>query len=110
MPGNIQKRRQQAPNGVCCLLVQVEGLETPTGRLEGGYSIRLSYTCKGNSGHSVPRIWRKMEDSNPQENIAALHVGFLDRCANHYANLPYLVGATGLEPATTRLKVGDSTN
>ena len=29
-----------------------------------------------------------MEDSNPQENIAALHAGFLDRCANHYANLP----------------------
>lgn len=32
--------------------------------------------------------WRKMEDSNPQETIADLHVGFLDRCANHYANLP----------------------
>ena len=24
--------------------------------------------------------WRKMEDSNPQETIADLHVGFLDRC------------------------------
>ena len=24
---------------------------------------------------------RKMEDSNPQETIADLHVGFLDRCA-----------------------------
>ena len=27
------------------------------------------------------RFWRKMEDSNPQETIADLHVGFLDRCA-----------------------------
>lgn len=26
-------------------------------------------------------LWRKMEDSNPQETIADLHVGFLDRCA-----------------------------
>ena len=33
-----------------------------------------------------------MEDSNPQETIADLHVGFLDRCANHYTNLPYLPG------------------
>lgn len=82
------------------LLVQVEGLEPPTGRLEGGASIQLSYTC----------VWRKMEDLNPQENIAALQIGFLDRCANHYANLPYLVGATGFEPATPRLKVGCSTN
>ena len=31
-----------------------------------------------------------MEDSNPQEIIAYLHVGFLDRCANHYTNLPYM--------------------
>ena len=29
-----------------------------------------------------------MEDSNPQEIIAYLHVGFLDRCASHYTNLP----------------------
>lgn len=26
------------------------------------------------------RIWRKMEDSNPQEIVTYLHVGFLDRC------------------------------
>ena len=31
-----------------------------------------------------------MEDSNPQEIITYLHVGFLDRCASHYTNLPYI--------------------
>lgn len=25
-------------------------------------------------------IWRKMEDSNPQDPITDVHVGFLDRC------------------------------
>lgn len=54
------------------LLVQAEGLEPPTSRLEGGHSIRLSYT----------RMWRKQEDSNPQ---AVSRVGFLDRCATNYA-------------------------
>ena len=34
-------------------------------------------------------FWRKMEDSNPQETIADLHIGFLDRCATRYTNLPY---------------------
>ena len=99
MPGNIQKRRQQTPNGVCCLLVQAEGLEPPTDRLEGGHSVHLSYT----------RMWRKRQDSNLQ---AVSRVGFLDRCATNYALRfrVFVVGATGLEPATTRLKVGGSTN
>ena len=54
------------------LLVRAEGLEPPTSRLEGGYSIRLSYT----------RVWRKWQDSNSQ---AVSRVGFLDRCATNYA-------------------------
>ena len=80
-------------------MVQVEGLEPPANRLEGGDSIHLSYT----------RMWRKRQDSNPQ---AVSRVGFLDRCATNYA-LRFrvlVVGATGLEPATTGLKVRGSTN
>lgn len=30
---------------------------------------------------ALPDLWRKMRDLNPQETIADLHVGFLDRCA-----------------------------
>ena len=33
-----------------------------------------------------------MEDSNPQETIADLHVGFLDRCHTSLANLPCVAG------------------
>ena len=36
-------------------------------------------------------VWRKVEDSNPQETIADLHAGFLDRCDSRYTNLPYSV-------------------
>ena len=38
-----------------------------------------------------------MEDSNPQETIAGLHIGFLDRCANRYTNLPYMSAAEKTE-------------
>lgn len=97
----IDERISNPPQYQLCLLFRVAGaFYTCPAKCRLFYPTTLShlYGFIHENSKYLMWAWRKMEDSNPQETIADLHVGFLDRCANHYTNLPYR--PNGIAPGT----------